>query len=97
MHSTEVGVMLKNQLQNSKLNKTSKKCKSTVHIATLNITTLPEVTDIVCIQDAIYLICIQEHRYHHSKVEIKYHDTSNGCTLISASAWKDSVNAVVGL
>ena len=44
----------------------------------------------------ILVVCIQEHRYHHSKVELKYHDTVNGWTFISASAWKISVNAVIG-
>ena len=37
-------------------------------------------------------ICIQEHRYTHSE-DIKYHDTCNGWTLATASAWKNSVNA----
>ena len=41
------------------------------------------------------MICIQEHRYTHSE-DIKYHDTGNGWTLATASAWKISVNAMIG-
>ena len=43
----------------------------------------------------IDIICLQEHRYIHSK-DIKYHDTGNGCTFVSVSAWKNSVNATIG-
>ena len=40
---------------------------------------------------------MQEHRYHHSEIEIMYHNTVNGRTFISASAWKNLVNAVMGV
>ena len=40
-------------------------------------------------------ICIQEHRYFHSE-DIKYPDTGNGWTFVSASAWKNFVNAAIG-
>ena len=40
------------------------------------------------------IICIQEHRYIHSE-DIKYHDSGNGLTYVSASARKNSVNAVI--
>ncbi len=47
----------------------------------------------------VYLIffsrCIQEHRYTHTE-DIKYHETGNGWTLATVSAWKNSVNASVG-
>ena len=43
----------------------------------------------------IDIICIQEHRYTHSK-NIEYHDSGNGLTLATASAWKNSVNATLG-
>ena len=37
----------------------------------------------------------QEHRYTHTE-DIKYHQTGNGLTLATVSAWKNSVNATVG-
>ena len=40
----------------------------------------------------IDIICIQERRYTHTK-DTKYHDTGNGWTLATVSAWKNSVNA----
>ena len=43
----------------------------------------------------IDIICIQEHRYIHSE-DIKYHDTGNGWTLLSASVWKNTGNATIG-
>ena len=43
----------------------------------------------------IGIICIQEHRYRHSE-DIKYHDTGNGWTLVSTSAWKNFVNTTIG-
>ena len=43
----------------------------------------------------IDIICIQEHRYTHTE-DIKYHETGNGWSLATVSAWKNSVNAAVG-
>ena len=40
---------------------------------------------------------IQEHRYYLSEQEIKYHDAGKGWTIISESAWKHTVNAVIGV
>ena len=76
------------------------KCKSTIQIATFNVRTLnrisrlPELTA-SAIDNNIDIICVQEHRYLHSE-DIKYHDTSNGWTFVSASAWKNTVNATIG-
>ena len=76
------------------------KCKRTIRIATFNVRTLnrigqlPELTA-SDIDHKIDIICIQEHRYTHSE-DIKYHDSGNGWTLASASAWKNSVNATIG-
>ena len=42
------------------------------------------------------MICIHENRYDHSELEIKYHDTGNGSKFVSVSAWKNSVNSVIG-
>ena len=44
----------------------------------------------------IHTVGVQEHRYHHSEVEIKYQNTGNGWIFISASAWKNSINTVIG-
>ena len=70
-----------------------------MHIATLNVRTLntisqlPELTTFAAEYD-IDIVCIQEHKYHHSKVEIKYHNTGNRWIFIFG--WKDSVNAIIG-
>ena len=76
------------------------KCKSTIQIVTFNVRTLnrigqqPELTASV-IDYNIDIICIQENRYIHSK-DIEYHNTGNGWTFVFASAWKNSVNAIIG-
>ena len=75
------------------------KCKQTIQIATFNVRTLnrigqlPELTA-SAVEHKIDIICIQEHRYTHIE-DIKYHDTGNGWTLATVSAWKNSVNATV--
>ena len=77
------------------------KCKSTIHILTFNfrnlnwIDQLPELT-VSSWEHNIDIVCIKEHRYHHSELEIKYHNTGNGWMFISASIWRNLVNAVVG-
>ena len=76
------------------------KCKRTIQIATFKVRTLnrigqlPKLTASV-IDHNIGIICIQEYRYIHSE-DIKYHDTGNGWTFFSASAWKNSINATIG-
>ena len=55
---------------------------------------LPELTA-SAIEHKIDIIYIQEHRYTHSK-DIRYHDTGNGWKLATVSAWKNSVNAMIG-
>ena len=76
------------------------KCKQTIQIATFNVRTLnrigqlPELTA-SAVEHKIDIICIQEHRYTHTE-DIKYHETGNGWTLATVSAWKNSVNATVG-
>ena len=47
------------------------------------------------VEHKIDIICIQEHRYTHTE-DIKYHKTGNGWSLVTVSAWKNSVNAAVG-
>ena len=76
------------------------KCKHTVQIEIFNFRTLnrisqlPELTSLV-IDHNMDIIYIREHRYIHSK-DIKYHHAGNGWKLVSASAWKNSVNATIG-
>ena len=77
------------------------KCKQTIQIATFNVRTLnrigqlPELTALA-IEHKIDIICIQEHRYTHNG-DIKFHDTGNGWTLATVSAWKNSINATAGV
>ena len=76
------------------------KCKQTIQIATFNVRTLnrigqlPELTT-SAVEHKIDIICIQGHRYTHTE-DIRYHQTGNGWTQASVSAWKNSVNALVG-
>ena len=76
------------------------KYKQTIQIAAFNVRTLnrtgqlPELTA-SAVKHEIDIICIQEHRYTHTE-DIKYHETGNGWTLATISAWKNSANATVG-
>ena len=76
------------------------KCKQTLQIATFNVRTLNRIGQLPELiasaeEHMIDIICIQEHRYTHSE-DIKYHETGNGWSLATVSAWKNSVNAAVG-
>ena len=74
--------------------------KQTIQIVTFNVRTLnsigqlPELTAST-VEHKLNIKCMQEHRYTH-KEDIKYHDTGNGWTLATVSAWKNPVNATVG-
>ena len=75
------------------------KCKQTLQIATFNVRTLNRIGQLPeliasAVEHKIDIICIQEHRYTHTE-DIKYHETGNGWTLVTVSAWKNSVNAAV--
>ena len=76
------------------------KCKQTLQIATFNVGTLNRIGQLPELiasaeEHKIDIICIQEHRYTHTE-DIKYHETGNGWSLATVSAWKNSVNAAVG-
>ena len=76
------------------------KCKQTIQIATFNVRTLNRIGQLPkltasAVEHKIDINCIQEHRYTHTE-DMKYHETGNGWTLATASAWKNSVNATVG-
>ena len=76
------------------------KCKQTLQIATFNIRTLNRIGQLPeliasAVEHKIDIICIQEHRYTHTE-DIKYHETGNEWSLVTVSAWKNSVNATVG-
>ena len=75
------------------------KWKQTIQIATFNVRTFnrigqPPELCASAVEHKTDIICIQEHRYTHTE-DIKYHDTVNGWTLATVSAWKNSVNATV--
>ena len=76
------------------------KYKQTLQIASFNVRTLNRIGQLPeliasAIKHKIDIICIQEHRYTHAE-EIKYHETGNGWSVITVSAWKNSINAAVG-
>ena len=76
------------------------KCKQTLQIATFNVRTLNRIGQLPELiasteEHKIDIICIQEHRYTHTE-DIKYHETGNGWSLATVSAWKNSVSAAVG-
>ena len=92
----------KNEWQNSNSNPNQnyldakKVHRAKFKVRTLNrIGQLPELT-VSVIEHNIDTVCIQEHKLDHGKIEIKYHDTSNGRTFVLAYAWKNSVNAIIG-
>ena len=65
------------------------------NVRTLNrIGQLSELTA-SAVEHKIDIICIQEHRYTHIE-DIKYHETGNGRMLATVSAWKNSINVMVG-
>ena len=66
------------------------KCKQTIQIATFNVRTLNKIGQLPELT-----VSAVEHRYTHTE-DIKYHETGNGWTLATVSAWKNSVNATVG-
>ena len=76
------------------------KCKQTLQIATFNVRTLNRIVQLPeliasAVEHKIDIICIQEHRYTHTE-DIKYHETGNGWSLVTVSAWKNSVNSALG-
>ena len=76
------------------------KCKQTIQITTFNVRTLNRIDQLAeltasAVEYKIDIICIQEHRYTHTE-DIKYHETGNGWTLATVSAWKNSINTTVG-
>ena len=89
----------KNQLQNLNPNQNYFDAKNSVHIATFNIWTfnrigqLPELTPSVA-EHNIDILCI--HWYYYSKLAIKYNDTGIGWTVVSKSAWKNSISSIIG-
>ena len=67
------------------------KYKQTIQISTFNVKTLNRIGQLpelsaLAVEHKIDIICIQEHRYSHTE-DIKYHETGNGWTLATVSAW----------
>ena len=99
-HPAEVGALASvfeksaTELKRSKL----LKCKKTLQIATFNVRTLNRIGQLPeliasAVEHKIDIICI--HRHTHTE-DTKYHETGNGWSLVTVSAWKNSVNAAVG-
>ena len=71
-------------------------CKNNVSIVTFKfrslntINQLPKLTASADKQN-IDFIYILKHRYYHCKLELKYHDSSNGWTFLFASTWKSYI------
>ena len=95
----EVGALIEKSATELKRQKLLK-CKQTLQIATFNVRTLNRIGQLPeliasAVEHKIDIICIQEHRCTHTE-DIKYHETANGWSLVTVSAWKNSVNAAVG-
>ena len=76
------------------------KRKQTLQIATFNVRTLNRIGQLPeliasAVEHKIDIVCIQKLRCTHTE-DIKYHETGNGLSLVTVSAWKNSVNAAVG-
>ena len=77
------------------------KCTRNLHISTFKTRTLTssyqigELTAAAALhnQDPIF---VQEHSHFHDGVRLKHHDTGNGCTLVTSSAYKNTANASIG-
>ena len=72
------------------------KCKQTLQIATFNVRTLNRIGQLPELiasaeEHNIEIIC-----YTHTE-DIKYHETGNGWSLATVSAWKNSVPEGAGL
>ena len=96
----EVGALaplLEKSATKLKLKQKLLKSKSTIQIVIFNVRTfngighIPELTS-SAIDHNVDIICMQEHRHNHSE-DVEYHDTGNRWAFVSASAWKNSVNA----
>ena len=74
--------------------------KKILNIATFNVRTsntinlLLELTASAA-EHNINIICELEHRYYYCELELKYHNTGNRWTFVSASAWENSVNGTI--
>ena len=76
------------------------KCKCTIQIVIYNVRTLNRIRQLPeliasAIDHNVNIICMQEHGYTHCK-DIQYHNTGNGWTLATATAWKKPVNITIG-
>ena len=77
------------------------KCRKSIKISTFNVrslNSLHQTGELIASAEEFHIdvICIQEHRFFHDDITLKYHDLEKGWCMISASAWKNSVNATIG-
>ena len=69
-------------------------------MTTFNVWTLNRISKLLELtapeaEHNIDIVCIREYRYYHNELEIKYQVTNNRWNFVSASAWENSVNAVI--
>ena len=76
------------------------KCKRNVNFSTMNVRTLNgeskfgEITQL-SEKYGIDVTCIQEHKIYHPGENMKYHNMSNGWTLVTSSGEKTCNNATI--
>ena len=71
------------------------KCKQTIQIATVNVRTLNKIRQLPELTASAIDHDMHSRTQVHS-ADIRYHDSGNGWTLATASAWKNSINATIG-
>ena len=77
------------------------KCKKPITISTLNTRTLnptgrTEELAFLASTHNIDVICLQDHKFYHPDDETQYHKKQLNHQLLTASCWKNQVNASVG-
>ena len=77
------------------------KCKRRTLFSTFNVRTLQSINQLPELtanaeKYLIDIVCIQEHRIFHPDDNLKYHNAGKDWTLITSSAWKNTVNATIG-
>jgi exonuclease III len=86
---------------NPKTQKQLLKCTKPIIISSLNTRTLNPVGRVeelshLAMTHNIDVVCIQDHKFYHPDDDLQYHKKIQGQQLITASCWKNSINASVG-
>ena len=93
---SELGPTVEKPATENRQNQKLLKCKSIIQIVTFNVKTLNRISQLPVLRVSAVDHNIDIVWYHHIEVEMKYNDIGNGWTFTSASAWKNSVNYVIG-